>query len=513
MRSSHEMPSVTDQKRATIPNQLVEPSLSHDSTSAISPPLNPQGKEAGPKPFQGPHVSRQSSRNQPFSTPASPSAVKDGPNQPSPPGHDVASSAWSPPLQTLLDQPPATFPLQVLATGLGFGAVFAIWACVGTLQEVSNAQGHLIPQGDVYKVQPMVQGEVSAIFVQEGDEVKAGQKIVACDPQLVQADLDQLQEQLLGYQRKLVQTQGLLERTHLEAQAHQLIAQADIRAQQAQLSATVADIAMVNDLMGQLHQDVEAYEQRLGRLMPLVEDGAIAEDNLFEIEQALRDRTQALIRNQGEVEKQQAEMTRLTSALQQSQANGQRSAIESQQKIQQYNIEVAQIESEMTRTETLIQSAKTKLQQMTFHAPTNGTVLSLDIKNIGEVVQPGQTIAELAPSDSPLVLSAILPSREAGLVEAGMQVNMKFDAFPYQDYGILSGEVTSISPDAIIDQQMGSVYEINVDLSQNYVMHEDEKVDLKAGQTASAEIVVRQRRIIDVLLDPIRQLQKSSITL
>ena len=509
MRSSNEIPSNSNQKVAVLPTQSTERPLSLDP-SAVSPTQNHQGVEDRPELKS--HTPESHNRNDVPAMPSRPIA-RGRPNQTNISSPDTASSSWSTPLQTLLDQPPAAFPLHVLTTGLVFGGVFAIWACVGSLQEVSNAQGNLIPQGDVYKVQPIVQGEVSAIFVQEGDDVKAGQKMVEFEQRLVQSDLDQLQEQLIAHQRKLVQTEGLIDRTHLEAQTRQAIAQADIRAQQAQLNATRADIAMVNNLMGQLNQDVEAYEDRLGRLMPLVEDGAIAEDNLFEIEQALRDRTQSLIRNQGEVEKQQAELTRLTSALHQSQANGQRSAIESQQKLQQYGIEVAQIESEIMRTETLIQAAKTKLQQMTLHAPTDGTVLSLDVKNIGEVVQPGQTMAELAPSDSPLVLSAILPSREAGLVETGMQVNMKFDAFPYQDYGILSGEVASISPDAIIDQQLGSVYEINVALDQHYVLHENEKVELKAGQTASAEIVVRKRRIIDVLLDPIRQLQKSDLTL
>ena len=506
MRSPNETPSNSTPKVAVLPNQTTKHPLSHETTS-ISPNLYDQdaydssGRSSVP---QGPHNASRTSLNQ---------MVRGRPNDSAPSSPDKVSPSWSTPLQTLLDQPPAAFPIQVLATGLLFGGVFAVWACVGTLQEVSNAQGRLIPHGDVYKVQPISQGEVSTILVAEGDEVKAGQKLIEFDQRLVQADLEQLQDQLIAHQRKLTQTQGLIDRTHLEAQTREAIAQADIRAQQAQLNATRADIAMVDDLMGQLHQDVDAYEQRLGRLVPLVEDGAIAEDNLFEIEQALRDRSQALIRNQGEVDKQQAELARLTSSLHQSQANGQRSAIESQQKLQQYSIEIAQIESEIARTETLIHAAKTKLEQTILHAPTDGTVLSLDVKNIGEVIQPGQTIIELAPSDSPLVLSAILPSREAGLVEEGMHVNMKFDAFPYQDYGLLSGHVLSVSPDATVDQQLGSVYELKVALEQYYVVHEDKRVDLKAGQTASAEVVVRKRRIIDVFLDPIRQLQKSGITL
>ena len=422
-------------------------------------------------------------------------------------------SPWSDSLQTLLDQPPARFPTQVLMAGLAFTGIFVVWSSIGTMQEVGHAQGRLIPEGDVYKVQPVVQGEVSQLFVEEGDVVQAGQKIAELDRRLLQMDLEKLQEELAAHQRQLTQTQALIARTHLEAQTHKAIASADIRAQQAELHATQADINTVHQLMSQLQSDVDAYETRLARLNPLVEDGAIAEDNLFEIEQALRDRTQALIRNEGEIDKQQAELDRLSSTLQQSRAHGRRSELESQQKLQQLEIDTAQIEAEIVHTEMLVKSAQTQLQQLSLYAPLDGTILSLDVSNIGEVIQAGQTVAEIAPTSSELVLSATLPSEEAGLVQEDMAVNMKFDAFPYQDYGILSGHVISISPDAEIDPNLGSIYEVSVALERNYVVHNQRNIPLKAGQTATAEIVIRKRRIIDVLLDPIRQLQKSGINL
>jgi HlyD family secretion protein len=94
-----------------------------------------------------------------------------------------------------------------------------------------------------------------------------------------------------------------------------------------------------------------------------------------------------------------------------------------------------------------------------------------------------------------------------------MKVQLKFDAFPYQDYGLLAGHVTSISPDAKIDERQGSVYQVEIALDKTYVMHDQQKVPLKAGQTASAEIVTSRRRIIDVLLEPIRKLQEASLNL
>jgi HlyD family secretion protein len=140
-------------------------------------------------------------------------------------------------------------------------------------------------------------------------------------------------------------------------------------------------------------------------------------------------------------------------------------------------------------------------------------VSSLNVSHAGEVVQPGQTLAEISPQDTPLVLSAILPNREAGFVKTGMPVQVKLDAYPYQDYGIVPGKVTSISPDAKPDQQLGPVYQVKVSLDRNSVTSEHGSIRFKAGQTASADIIIRRRRIADILLDPIRQFQKGGIKL
>ena len=94
-----------------------------------------------------------------------------------------------------------------------------------------------------------------------------------------------------------------------------------------------------------------------------------------------------------------------------------------------------------------------------------------------------------------------------------MPVQLKLDAYPYQDYGVVSGKVTSISPDAKPDEKLGPVYRVKVELDRNYITDEDKRIPFKAGQTASADIIIRRRRIAEMLLDPIRQLQKGGINL
>lgn len=420
---------------------------------------------------------------------------------------------WSPALQTLLDQPPSSLPRYLLLSGLLFGTVLAVWAYLGKVQEVSHAQGRLIPQGELYKVQPVTPGEIAKLHVTEGQSVQAGQVIAELDQRLAASELEGLKQELAALELKLFQTQELIERTQLEAQTGRVIAAAGLQAQTASIQQAQAQTRSIQTLMPQFQAEKAAYEARLTKLEPLVQEGAIAQDRLFEIEQTLRQQQQTISRNAGELEQAESDHDRLEAEFSKKQAEAQSSELAAQQQLQQLKMQAAQIKAEIAETQTQIQAAHARISDLFLYAPVNGTVTSLKISNPGEVAQPGQTVAEIAPAGIPLVLSALLPTAEAGLVQPGMQVQIKLDAFPYQEYGLLSGTVTSIAPDTEIDERLGAVYRVKVSLERSSVMHRQQRIPLKAGQTGRAEIVVQQRRIIDIFLKPIRQLQKGGISL
>ncbi|PSB20730.1 secretion protein HlyD [filamentous cyanobacterium CCP1] len=424
------------------------------------------------------------------------------------------SSSWSPALQNVLDQPPSTLPLRVMLAGLAFCGALGAWAWFGQVQEVSQAQGRLVPEGEVYKVQPVTQGEVTRLAVEEGQHVEAGQVIAVLDHRLAEAEVNRLQQSLVSYQFQMLQTQGLVDRIRLELDTRKAITSADVRAQEAAIAQAQTVINTHHQTLSQRQGELVAYEARLARLQPLVAEGVIAQEQLFEVEQAIREHQRINVQSRGELQQAVEEADRLQAELMRRQAEGQRSELETQQRLQQLEVELAQIQAKITETENLLQAAQTQLSQMHIYAPVSGTVTSLNLRNTGEVAQPGQTIAEIAPDGVPLVLSAMLPNREAGFVREGMPVQVKFDAFPYQDFGVIAGRVVSISPDAKLDEQMGAVYQVEIALEQHAVGADTgESIEFRAGQTANAEIVTRQRRILDVVLEPMKKLQQSGINL
>jgi HlyD family type I secretion membrane fusion protein len=356
-------------------------------------------------------------------------------------------------------------------------------------------------------VHPIVPSKVARLMVQEGQAVQAGQVIAQLDTELEQQDVARLEQRLKDGETELRQMQEVLERARVQADARSTIAQAAIRVQNVALNQARSQVTTTEAMLQDLRSDADAQTERLNRIKPLQEDGAVAVEQVFQVEQALRDRARTILDSQGNLQKSVSDAERIEEEMVQARADAERINQESEQHIQQVKLQITELQTKINETKGLLESARSKLNQGFLHAPVSGTVSTLNVRNVGEVVQPGQAIAEIAPAGKPLVLSALVPSQKAGFIKPGMAVQVKLDAYPYQNYGIVPGEVTAISPDSKPDERLGQVYRVEIKLARSHIVKDHQEVRFQAGQTASAEIVTRDRRIVEVLIDPIRQLQ------
>ena len=483
---------------------------------------------------------------------------------------DEPASPWSPSVQALLDQPPSSFPYRLIAGSLVFCIAFVTWAYLGTIEEVGKAQGKLVPEGETYKIEPVEQGQVHQVFVEEGQEVQAGQLLVELDTELAEKEVERLQQMITAYQIEFNQKQSLRENVSLEVKMQVEIASAKVQAQQAAVVLAKEKRATLKQLLAQQQAEADAYrmrqaqlqplahlaqerlkqlqgekaahQKRIARLRPLQEEGGVSREFIFQAEQALRETQQRITfsqlqevtnaqeqifqanqalrelkaqitQNQGDLLIANKEAERTHSQLVAQQSEAQKIHLEALQKIKQLDVELTQLQSKISETQNLLVSAQAKLKDKYLRAPVDGVVLSLDLKNTGEVLTPGETVAEIAPEGADLVVSATLPNEEAGFVEPGMLVQVKLDAYPYQDYGVIPGRVTKISADAQADEQLGEVYQLEIMLEKDHITENQQIIPFKAGQTVKADIVIRHRRIIDVLLDPLKQIQEDGIDL
>jgi hemolysin D len=91
---------------------------------------------------------------------------------------------------------------------------------------------------------------------------------------------------------------------------------------------------------------------------------------------------------------------------------------------------------------------KARLQNLT--APVDGVVQQLAIHTVGGVVTPAQSLLVIVPSDNRLEIEAMVSNRDIGFVQPGQQAEIKIDTFNFTRYGLLQGQVLSVSQDAIV---------------------------------------------------------------
>jgi len=158
---------------------------------------------------------------------------------------------------------------------------------------------------------------------------------------------------------------------------------------------------------------------------------------------------------------------------------------------------------EATLLKVEIESIKFKKAKQKITSPVDGYVSRLMVHTIGGVVTPAEKLISIVPKDVPLVIKATVLNQDIGFIKKGMDAAIKIDTFDFQKYGLIPAIVSHISDDAIDDEKLGAVYEIYLEPKQVYLIVKGEKVYLHSGMSATAELKVGKRRVIEFFIYPL----------
>ena len=451
------------------------------------------------------------------------------------------------------------------------GATIAVpWTVFAKVDQIATAQGRLEPKGKTISLDAPVNGTVTAINIKEGQQISPGQNLLQIESQLVNSQLQQEQQKLVAQQNQLsslnlLKNQQLLAlRTQQqESKAQELVRQSLIDQAQQNLAALQGSYnTQIAEKNAQLEQAKEAInsrksaqklaqirqttaQERVPRYQEAFKQGIITKERLLEAEQAAKEAQENITQTISEIAQAEARYReqqnsydklnkQITAQIEQAKLRleeQQRSykslrqsnylaILKSQEAIKNTESQILANQGNINTINNAINALEFQLQQRTINSPVAGIVFQLPIQKPGAVVQASQMLVQIAPRDAPLVLRAKIVSKESGLINTGLPVKLKFDAYPFQDYGVIPGRLTWISPDSKtisqtspVSEQQTDYYEIEVELERNYVQVKNRQILLTPGQTATAEVVIRQRRLIDVFLEPFRSLQKGGIKL
>ena len=165
----------------------------------------------------------------------------------------------------------------------------------------------------------------------------------------------------------------------------------------------------------------------------------------------------------------------------------------------------------IARLQTEISDGERMLRHTTVTSPAKGVVTTINVRGAGEVLQQGQTVATIAPSDVPLVVETLLADKDIAFVQKGLMTKLKVEAFPFQDYGVVEGTVIDVSPDAVTNKNSTTYYRVTIAPSKTQISRYEKDVMLRPGLSVSAEIITERRTVLSLMLEPVRKF-KSQIT-
>jgi len=403
--------------------------------------------------------------------------------------------------------------------------IAVIWALVGKIDIVAVAQGKVIPSERVKQIQPLESARIKAIHVKEGQSVTAGQSLITLDSALVQTDLNRLTSELVDSQQNLARLLVLnrwldnlkgdekgpesqtMRSSDLNSDQQRLLVQ-----EQSEISSQLKALKHEQNKLSAEAQMVQAEINKQQQVVPVLAERVDALDTLqkksYGSKLQFLEIKQELIEAQQDLAVQQARMTQLDVSVQGVETQ---KALYLSEKRKQTLMQWSELK---TRSESLAQEvSKTeqRLQHYDLRAPINGQVQQLAVHTVNGVVSPAQALMLIVPQYGELQVEVMLRNKDIGFVEEGQTVEVKVDTFNFTKYGFIDGELTSISDDAIQDENLGLVYSARVKLKQDGLSVNDRFVRLSPGMSVTAEVKTGTRRLIEFFLSPLLRYKQESL--
>jgi adhesin transport system membrane fusion protein len=347
-----------------------------------------------------------------------------------------------------------------------------VWASLAKVDQVSRADGRIVPDGREQVIASAELGILRELLVKEGDRVEAGQVLARLDPTRVEAQ----------------QNEGEVKRLALKATLARLTAEASGR-----------PLRFPPELRGQtglVSAETEAYEARQ-RLL----DEAVSSIN----------RSSALLQRELKISKDMAarglmsevEVMRLDRQV--NELVQQRAERVSRFR-QEASSELVRLQNELAMQDEQKVVRDDALKRTVLVSPVRGMVKNIRANTLGGVVTTGAPVMEIVPLTDAVLVEARIKPAEVGFVRVGQDARVKLAGFDYNVFGGLEGRVEYISPDALGENDAksadGRYYRALVRSERSTLRYKGEAVQVIPGMTAQVEIKTGERTVMSFLLRP-----------
>lgn len=465
-------------------------------------------------------------------------------------GFNPVDREFLPAALELLETPPS--PVRVAGIWLICAAftVALAWSYFGKLDIHAVAQGRIQPSGRSKVIQPVEAGKVVAILVENGSRVKAGDVLLELDPTETGADRQSQTRDLESARAEAARRRvaiavarnpasGLLpspipfDATISDAvrEREEFVLVSDLGQLKSSRANQIAQLAERMATRDKLKASIVAREkvialakERVDMRTTLNDQGSLSRALVIEVLSQYEGQVTQQITEKGQLIETEAAINTVASKIDE--------VISSF--VSEQTGKLADAERKADKIGQDLVKATAKNERATLRAPISGTVQQLAISTVGQVVSGAQSLMSIVPTDGPIEIEAMIQNQDIGFVEPGQDAVIKVEAFPFTRYGSIAGKITRVSRDAVEERDalamsdpmtsarpggasMGAgnkgpslVFPATVRLEKSTINVDGKEIALSPGMLVTVEVLTGQRRALDYVLAPLREVASSS---
>ena len=399
--------------------------------------------------------------------------------------------------------------------------VAIVWANFAQLDEITRAEGRVIPSSQVQVIQNLEGGILREILVKEGDQVAEGQVLLQIDDTRFTSSLNESQSKATALRFRILRLESEIsmqpmvqpeELSSTEQQTFDDEAQL-YQSRQEELSSSLAILKQqlnqhkqtkeeLQRELQKLEQAADYAKQELTMTAPLVETGAVSQVELLRLKAALNEVQGRLegvglkIPNQDSVISEANQ--KIVERQQQFTATAQEELTATRSDLGRLNFSSIALEDRVARTEV--------------RSPVDGIVNQILVTTESAVVQPGMDLLEIVPLNDTLLVNAKVRPVDIAFIRPGQRASVKLSAYDFAIYGGLEAELEQISADTIVDESGEHFFQIRVRTSKNHLGTETAPLPIMPGMSATVDINTGQKTVMSYLLKPLKRATATAMT-
>lgn len=395
-----------------------------------------------------------------------------------------------------------------------------VWANYTQLDEVTVAQGKVIPSSQVQIIQNLEGGILKEVNVRVGQPVAQGELLMTIENTEAVSSLRERQVERMNLMVRAVRLTAEATgenpkfTSEMQEQFPDLInREMDLyRNRQTSLSANQAifeqqvvqkqqEVIEQNAKLGNLEDSFQLASEELRLTRPAFEQGAVSRVELLQLERQVN-------QLQGDLEATKLAIPRARSALQEARTKLAESIAKFRAEAQE---QLTDVQAQLDQLRESSVSLEDKVDRTLVRSPVKGVVKQVQINTVGGVIKPGMSLMEIVPVDDSLLIEAKVRPEDVGFIKPNLKAVVKLSAYDFSIYGGLEAEVENISADTILDEEGNSFYVVRVRTTKNYLGAAESPLNIIPGMQSTVDIITGKKTVLDYLLKPIFKAQQNAL--